>query len=324
MSFLKETAKFEGSIDVDSVVCPKCTFFLHSVLRAKDASTSAKEVLHGLEEKLQELKLSLLGVATVGTETTNLQVALTKTTVYLAELLLGDKCITFPQIYRKFCLFLLIGSTPPSKCRVLSLVGSEVGEFMSSFCHHKKIGRVFYRTGADPFVLLSHAVGQANQRDGEQSALPLSSPVRSAVDSLNNKLHQLADKLIKCRKDDPLCASKFDLESFVESVDLELWEGIVQLTKSVSEVRGRTVPVATSLSAHVKKVRHAYLLCVALFITNPQCSVPLHILLADVVEACGGSDSLISILYRIGAVASFDTLKRHICEVSVQHRRRGC
>ena len=72
-----------------------------------------------------------------------------------------------------------------------------------------------------------------------------------------------------------------------------------------------------------KKVRRAYRLSVILFCTNNQCCIPLHLLLADVIESCGGSADLLSILNRVGAVASFDTLKRHICEVSLVRKEEG-
>ena len=75
---------------------------------------------------------------------------------------------------------------------------------------------------------------------------------------------------------------------------------------------------------HVKRVRLAYLLCVVLFCaTSGHCSVPLHILLADFIDASGGSSELISVLNKLGAVASADTLNRHICSVSVQGKMDG-
>ena len=49
------------------------------------------------------------------------------------------------------------------------------------------------------------------------------------------------------------------------------------------------------------------------------CSVPLHTLLTDYIEeATGGSSELISVLNKLGAVASTETLDRHIMRVSVQ------
>jgi len=58
-------------------------------------------------------------------------------------------------------------------------------------------------------------------------------------------------------------------------------------------------------------VCRAYLFSVILIATNPECSYPFHISLADAVESCGGSSELITILNRIGATASLPTLNRH-------------
>jgi len=70
-------------------------------------------------------------------------------------------------------------------------------------------------------------------------------------------------------------------------------------------------------------VRRAYLLSVILFATNPECSYPFHIPLADAVESCGGSSELITILNRIGATASLPTLNRHIFSVSEEREKEG-
>ncbi len=73
-----------------------------------------------------------------------------------------------------------------------------------------------------------------------------------------------------------------------------------------------------------KRVRLDYLLCVVLFCAiSGHCSVPLHILLADFIDTSGGSSELISVLNRLGAVASADTLNQHICSVSVEHKTDG-
>lgn len=42
--------------------------------------------------------------------------------------------------------------------------------------------------------------------------------------------------------------------------------------------------------------------------TGGCCSVPLHTLLTDYTEACGGSSELITVLNRLGAVAPSETL----------------
>ena len=63
---------------------------------------------------------------------------------------------------------------------------------------------------------------------------------------------------------------------------------------------------------HVRKVSCMFCACVLLFTTNCQCSLPLHTLLTDVIETCGGSNRLVRFLNRIGVCASADTHARYI------------
>ena len=75
---------------------------------------------------------------------------------------------------------------------------------------------------------------------------------------------------------------------------------------------------------HKRKVRFAYLVCVVMFFSNSgYCSVPLHTLLTDYIEATGGFSELISVLNKLGAVVSSETLDRHIMRVSVQRKMEG-
>ncbi len=62
-------------------------------------------------------------------------------------------------------------------------------------------------------------------------------------------------------------------------------------------------------------IRRFYCLCVILFSTNSQCSFPLHTLITDVIETCGGSARLQKLLNRLVACASIDTHASY-----VQHR----
>lgn len=59
------------------------------------------------------------------------------------------------------------------------------------------------------------------------------------------------------------------------------------------------------------------------YATGGNCSVPLHTVLTDYIEASGDSSALISVLNRLGAVASSDTLDRHITRVSSQCKLDG-
>ena len=57
--------------------------------------------------------------------------------------------------------------------------------------------------------------------------------------------------------------------------------------------------------------------------TSGRCSVPLHTVLTDFIEATGGSSELISVLNKLGAVASIETLEHHIVRVSTLRKAGG-
>ena len=65
-------------------------------------------------------------------------------------------------------------------------------------------------------------------------------------------------------------------------------------------------------TSHVRKMRRFFCVCTLLYITNAQCSFPLHVLLADAIETCGGSNRLARLFNRFGACASPDTHARYV------------
>ena len=71
--------------------------------------------------------------------------------------------------------------------------------------------------------------------------------------------------------------------------------------------RHSNVNIQNLPATHTKKMRCFFLLCVLHFCTDHRCSMPLHTLLTDIVETCGGSSELVHILNRLGAVSSTDT-----------------
>ena len=81
------------------------------------------------------------------------------------------------------------------------------------------------------------------------------------------------------------------------------------ITRSVREIHRHTTIENIS---HQRKLQCLYTLCVTLFNTNRTCSVPLHLLLTDLVEAQGGSSELVRLLNSVGAIASADTHQRYV------------
>ena len=118
-----------------------------------------------------------------------------------------------------------------------------------------------------------------------------------------------------------VAANMFDLEAFAGRVAPDLWEAVTRLTQSSNDKLGRKQSDSHALE---RKVRIAYVVCVIVFCaTGGRCSVPLHTLLTDFIEASGGSSELITVSNKLGAVASSETLDRRITRVSAQCMQEG-
>ena len=94
-----------------------------------------------------------------------------------------------------------------------------------------------------------------------------------------------------------------DIDQCIESIDPELWEAVCLITKPIKE---ETKPNPT------RRIRRFYCLCALLFCTNSSCSFPIHTLLTDIIECCGGSLRLIKLLNRLGVCASSETHRRYM------------
>ena len=119
----------------------------------------------------------------------------------------------------------------------------------------------------------------------------------------------------------------FDVDQFVDTVQsiaTALWEHVCKRTQSVNERRGRNGSINNSIFAgRVKRLRRAYLVSLIIFINNSECNSPFHAALRVVIESCGGSTQLITILNRFGICSSVDTLKRIIHSVALHRKTAG-
>ena len=113
-----------------------------------------------------------------------------------------------------------------------------------------------------------------------------------------------------------------NFEKEIAALDLKLWQKICSLTRSVSEVSGKK----SACSSHhdkLRNIRRFYCLCVIFFCADSRCSNPMYVLLTDIVDSHGGSNELIEVLNRIGAIASLDTRNRAILPVIKKAQESG-
>ena len=281
---------------------------------------SAESIIGSLEAKVIDLKERM---HTCMTRDEHNEVALLKAALYLGEEMLSDHVVTFPSYYQKYVSILSKNSPntlPSARYQVLLCVGKEFGDLLSLSCPCKRIGRLLYRTKCDPFVMLSHALG-ATKSTHTKCAPTSSLQVKHVASYLNEKIHEFSSSIIAKRDEIPVESCMFDLNEFVSCVPPDLWDMMNELTLSSSDKLSRKQSEA---HVHERKVKIAYLVCVVMFCASGgRCAVPLHTLLTDYIEATGGSSELISVLNKLGAVASSETLDRHIIKVSIQRKMDG-
>ena len=73
-----------------------------------------------------------------------------------------------------------------SKSHLLTYLGNEFGKLMTSFCHHRKTGTIFHRSGADPYMLLSNAFANQPQDIKDNTSQVLSNSVHCLIDRLTS------------------------------------------------------------------------------------------------------------------------------------------
>ena len=124
--------------------------------------------------------------------------------------------------------------------------------------------------------------------------------------------------MIQKDKSSQIDSTTFNVERLMSSIEPCILKMVVLLTRSC---RSSRKPINTLVSElpHTKKLCCFYCVCVLLFCTNNQCSMPVHILLTD-IDSHGGTTELKRILNRVGGVASNDTHARYM-EAIVENRR---
>ena len=312
-SHLKDAVGFTSEIREGDLLCYNCYKYFTQLLRHTACVLSSEDVLKELKCKENQLKEYILRF-TCNSDDSYVELALYKT-LLVCRLISSEQAFLFPTMYRTFLDYLpetlrVSDVICTSKSRLLTFLGNEFGQLLSSFCHHKRTGTVFHRTKADLSALLSNSLCK---QQPEVKASP--------CNSLNDSMHKIIKHLLSESKDNER-SMLLDLDQFIATVHKlapELWDHVCTVTQSINERKGRRAASAEyTLFAKLKRVRRAYLLAVALFVTNDECSTPFHLLLADTVECCGGSTELITILNRIGATASVDSLKRTVHSISYE------
>ena len=229
----------------------------------------------------------------------------------------------------------------PQKRWVLSRLYRHFGEVLSVACRHFRYGTVLYHKNCDLVSAVSAALGRSKtdipitdyrvnvvQGPSPQTSLSvgqecacdcsIETQIENVSSYLNDKVHKLAKALITSYQNTPQLYATFDTISYQKLIDPVLLHFIEQLTQTVRTRRRKLFQNEAEVS-HTKQVRQLYILSLVLFCTNTHCSMPFHTLLTETTLCHGGTQELVKILNRVGAIASIDTHQRLATQV-VQER----
>ena len=105
---------------------------------------------------------------------------------------------------------------------------------------------------------------------------------------------------------------------------LSIWSSICNVTQSLSESKGHSKVSNTASNAYnVKKLCRFTCTCMLMSCIDDRCYLPIHSLITDMVDSCGGSTQLIQALNRLGICSSLDTLSRVIQQQVKMRKQKG-
>ena len=132
-SFLKETLNLECFLSDGELVCHSCYIYCKYILETENCMLSSDEIVKELQEKQKHLEHSISELTSECGDS-YIELALKKTALYICKLILNDRAVLFPGVYAKFCQFLPLTADNISKARVLTYIGNEFGNLLSSIC----------------------------------------------------------------------------------------------------------------------------------------------------------------------------------------------
>lgn len=248
-----------------------------------------------------------------------IDIAVKLTVINVAKELRGDRALTLLSAYSQFLRninILLPTSTLASSPENLSSHRWLLGQLSSFLKHHmsytcivKKHGIILYRQGRE-LQALSHAIfSSSSSTKTSFSAQPDHVQV---CNSISNKIHDLIATTRSITT--PMA---LDIDEMIQSIDHVLWETVCLLTQSHSD---RANKPEHSL---IKNTRRLFILHQIMFCIDSKCSMPFHVLNADLIDCFGGASELVKIFNRLGVCVSMDTLSRHIQSTVEQISAKG-
>lgn len=313
-------------IEAQDLICYDC-YVLHTEI-VKLTRTEQPSLNSDLEAKVEAWTETIEHGSVSRVETATLTAA-----THVAKLLLASRATLLPRVST---VFLEAYQTTPTgenfpeietaECLIkfssrwlLQKLLTHLKHHLSYKCIHRKFGTVLYRTGGDLLTSISWALGE-KPIETESYCTTNSQNSESRLDEAAHMLNDLVHKEVERLKTQTYDPSKLDIAQYMSCMDPRLLSFFETATQSV---RTRCGANSKSESSTTKNLRRQYLVCQIIFCTNPCCPTPLHYLLADEIEVCGGSQQLIGIFNRLGCVVSSDTHDRFVAEKALEHKQES-
>ena len=316
---LRNNTGFDGMLEDYSRVCYSCYKAQLMIINKEKVLSKDSD----LQDLIDEYKLKVGADKTLSVD----EIAMHQTVIHVGEeLLVGNALLLqtardyFLNCYEKSCET----TTLPSAEWILSNLSTNLRHHLAYACKpRKKYGVLLYRSNADIVPALQKALFKIRQHERkervyEEQETPLNK------ESKSDFLNDIHDEIVaQCKKfiekktwyDETYCT--INIEEEIKAINPMLWHVISQLTRTAMD---RKLKDQDSLCNSKKKLRQFFILCSILFCVDDRCSLPLHVLLADLIESQGGSEYLIQALNRLGICSSHDTLKRAIqSKVQAKH-----
>ena len=325
-----------GDMDFDltksDVICTSCYNTHLEILRG------SQTVSHDYE--LQKLLEDSCSTISAYQYTDYMRHGLLKAISKLGDILLNQLAILLPELYQFLITECMqkagkmdiqlnekqIQQEMPRRCFLSRLI-CFFGKHLAYDCKQRYAGVLLYRPGTDLLCCISKMlkvmqnarVSLLTVNEGPaqtQYAASSDAPVQGELEKFDNLYLEINNRLknqVKLILDQdatmPCDISKFAVDDTISSIDPFLWRMVVNITKTTTESRHNT---SSQKIGQQRKLSCLYCLCVMFFANNRCCSMPMHLLLTDLIESQGGSLDLIRILNRFGAVASSDTHRRYV------------
>ena len=321
-TFLQQNTEFIGTINPQDRVCYACYKSHLVIIKHTQKNITSTDV--DLSTQIKRIKSEMSSLSDIHTLDQAITHAVHLSAVYVGEHLLKQTALLLPDVCDIFNDYVtetigLCGIEHDENIKsvakpswVRSQLSSLLEHHLAYRCPVKKCGTVLYRHGGDLVHALSISLSQTREQlsrtstkeknDSDKFQLNLA----SLCTTINNKLHTCIDTLLQEDATHPHSIENINVDEFISKLDPDIWKAICLITQA------RTSQASKGDISRIRKIRRVFCTCALMFTTNNKCSFPLHTLITDAIETCGGSSRLVKMLNRLGVCVSPDTHARYV------------